>query len=172
VRTDNRPIGFHDLLQGPQSQRLEAESGDFVIQRRDRLIAYHLAVVVDDFDQGISHIVRAVDLLDSTPRQIHLQRLLGYRTPEYAHIPVAVNFSGQKLSKTTGASALSLAEVRRTLIAALGALRQDPPVDLATAGLASIWEWAKANWRLAALAGRQSVPDRRDSMAEPENRLS
>ncbi|MEX2124229.1 MAG: tRNA glutamyl-Q(34) synthetase GluQRS [Woeseia sp.] len=172
VRTDNSPIGFDDLLQGPQSQRLEAESGDFVIQRRDRLIAYHLAVVIDDFDAGISQIVRGVDLLDSTPRQIYLQTLLAYPTPEYAHIPVAVNPSGQKLSKTTGARAIPLDAVRPTLIAALRALRQTPPVELADANLESIWGWATEHWSLAALVGQRSVSSRDNPMAGLENRLS
>jgi glutamyl-Q tRNA(Asp) synthetase len=158
VRTHNDPIRFDDLLQGAQSQRLEAESGDFVIQRKDRLIAYQLAVVVDDFAEGITQVVRGVDLLDSTPRQIHLQSLLGYPTPQYAHIPVAVNATGQKLSKMTGATAIPLDDTRPTLIAALHALRQHPPPDLAVADLESIWAWATANWRLDVLAGERSFP--------------
>ena len=158
VLTHADPIRFDDLLQGAQSQRLEAESGDFVIQRRDRLIAYQLAVVVDDFAEGITQVVRGVDLLDSTPRQIYLQSLLGYPTPQYAHIPVAVNAMGQKLSKMTGASGIPLDNARLTLIAALHALRQHPPTDLASADLESIWAWATANWRLEALAGERSFP--------------
>jgi glutamyl-Q tRNA(Asp) synthetase len=139
--------------------RLEAESGDFVIERRDRLVAYHLAVVIDDFEQGISQIVRGADLLDSTPRQIYLQRLLGYRTPGYAHIPLAVNSAGQKLGKTTGAGALPLDRAGPTLCAALRALRHSPPDDLAAAGVATIWEWAAEHWTLDALMGQRTVPE-------------
>jgi glutamyl-Q tRNA(Asp) synthetase len=159
VRTDNLPVSFHDLVQGPQAMRLEAESGDFVIERRDRLVAYHLAVVIDDFEQGISQIVRGVDLLDSTPRQIYLQRLLGYRTPGYAHIPVAVNSSGQKLSKMTGARALPLDRAGPTLVAALRALQQGPPDDLAAAGIATIWDWAVEHWTLDPLKHQRNVPE-------------
>jgi len=156
VRTNNRRIAFNDLLQGLQSQRLEAESGDFIVQRRDGLIAYHLAVVGDDFHQGITHIVRGADLLDSTPRQIHLQRLLGFSTPLYAHIPVVVNRSGQKLSKRTGATPIPINEVRPTLVAALEALRQNPPQSLVEAELGSIWAWATGNWSLNR-AGRRET---------------
>jgi glutamyl-Q tRNA(Asp) synthetase len=138
--------------------RLEAESGDFVIERKDRLIAYHLAVVVDDYEQEISQIVRGVDLLDSTPRQIYLQRLLGYPTPQYAHIPVAVNSRRQKLSKTTGAAALPMQRPGPTLVAALRALQQAPPDDLAAADVATIWEWAMEHWALERLRGRREVP--------------
>ena len=159
VRTNNLPVSFHDLVQGPQAMRLEAESGDFVIERRDRLVAYHLAVVIDDFEQGISQILRGADLLDSTPRQIYLQRLLGYRTPGYAHIPVAVNSSGQKLSKMTGARALPLDNAGPTLFAALRALQQGPPDDLAAAGVATIWEWATEHWTLDPLMNQRNVPE-------------
>lgn len=158
VRTDNQPVSFSDLLQGPQAMHLEAESGDFVIERKDRLIAYHLAVVVDDCEQEISQIVRGVDLLDSTPRQIYLQRLLGYPTPQYAHIPVAVDSRHQKLSKTTGATALPLHRPGPTLVAALRALQQAPPDDLAAAGVATIWEWAMEHWALECLRGWREVP--------------
>ena len=106
VRVDDEPVVFEDRLQGPQSQSLESESGDFIIVRRDGLIAYQLAVVVDDSLQGITEVVRGIDLMDSTPRQIWLQRLLGLSTPAYMHIPVAVNAAGQKLSKSTGAAGI------------------------------------------------------------------
>lgn len=157
VRTHDQPIGFCDGLQGPVSQRLESESGDFVIQRRDSLMAYHLAVVVDDFNQDITEVVRGVDLLDSTPRHIHLQRLLAYPTPAYAHIPVAVNAEGQKLSKLTGADPLAPAQAPQILTAALQTLGQNPPSGIAGGGLAAIWMWARANWNIKVLAGQESV---------------
>jgi len=158
IRTHDEPIEFVDGLQGTYSQRLESESGDFVILRRDGLIAYHLAVVVDDFDQGITEIVRGIDLLDSTPRQIHLQRLLGYRTPDYLHIPVAENEQGQKLSKLTGAPAIPLDDVSRTLVRALEALGQQPPAKLADNSTDIIWSWSIKNWQATTMAGQTSIP--------------
>jgi glutamyl-Q tRNA(Asp) synthetase len=115
LRTHAAPIGFADAIQGWVEQRVEKEVGDFVLLRADGVIAYQLAVVVDDMDQGISHVVRGADLLDSTARQIHLQRLLGARTPHYAHLPVALNAAGEKLSKQTGARPLDLAQPRAEL---------------------------------------------------------
>lgn len=167
VRTDDTPVAFRDLLQGRQSQQLESESGDFVIRRRDGLIAYQLAVVADDFAEGISQVVRGIDLMDSTPRQIHLQRLLGFPTPQYAHIPVAENAHGQKLSKATGAPPVPVDEPRPTLVTALMALGQRPPRDLAGSDLPSIWAWAREHWALAALANRRHIP-----LSETENGLS
>ena len=172
VRTDNEPIEFHDLLQGPQSQRLEGESGDFVIKRRDGLVAYHLAVVVDDFEQGVTQVVRGIDLLDSTPRHIHLQRLLGYATPEYAHIPVALNASGQKLSKTTGAAPIPRDRPGPVLVAALRALEQSPPEALAFGSVAEIWQWAIEHWTLDTLLQRRCIDQPANPMAESGNPLS
>jgi len=157
VKTHDRSIAFIDGLQGSQSQHLESESGDFVIKRRDGLVAYHLAVVVDDFDQGITQIVRGIDLLDSTPRHIHLQQLLGFPIPAYIHIPVMINSDGQKLSKLTGAAGIQPSDAVPTLIAALEALSQDPPAELKTAQLARVWEWAIENWQIGQLASIKSV---------------
>lgn len=106
MRTAGQQIGFTDLIQGDRFQILEKEVGDIVLLRADGYFAYQLAVVVDDAEQRITRIVRGADLLDSTPRQICLQRYLGVKTPEYAHLPVAVNASGEKLSKQTLATAL------------------------------------------------------------------
>jgi glutamyl-Q tRNA(Asp) synthetase len=109
VRVPDGPaatICFDDRWQGRQCQDLETEVGDFVLRRADGLWAYQLAVVVDDGLQGITHIVRGADLLDSTPRQIHLQHLLGLPTPAYLHVPVVVNAVGEKLSKQSGAQAI------------------------------------------------------------------
>ncbi|MDJ0701559.1 MAG: tRNA glutamyl-Q(34) synthetase GluQRS [Woeseiaceae bacterium] len=171
VRTNNDEIGFNDGLQGAQSQRLESESGDFVIRRRDGLIAYHLAVVVSDHLEGITEIVRGIDLVDSTPRQIWLQRLLGYATPSYMHIPVATHPDGQKLSKLTGAKGLPLKGKRRILLAALAALRQEPPGELASASLSDIWDWSVANWRHNVLQSVTAIPSNSDAMATLKNGL-
>ena len=104
VRTVAEPVRFTDRVQGELSQSVETEVGDFVLLRADGVFAYQLAVVVDDAAQGISDVVRGADLLDSTARQIYLQRLLGYATPRYLHVPVATNAAGEKLSKQTRAA--------------------------------------------------------------------
>jgi glutamyl-Q tRNA(Asp) synthetase len=96
-------IAFDDRLAGHVVQHLAGDSGDFVLKRADGYWAYQLAVVVDDAQQGVTDIVRGADLLDSTPRQIYLQRLLGVPTPRYLHVPVVRNAGGEKLSKQTGA---------------------------------------------------------------------
>jgi len=157
VRTDNSEIAFEDDLQGRITQRLESESGDFVIRRRDGLIAYHLAVVVDDEIQGVTEVVRGIDLMDSTPRQIWLQRLLGYRTPNYSHIPVITHVDGDKLSKLTGAPGIPMDRVEKTLVSALRALQQEPPKDLAEMSLQDIWIWARENWQIKKLSGRTAI---------------
>jgi len=157
VRTTNSPISFVDGLQGHQTQALESESGDFVIRRRDGLIAYHLAVVVNDAHEGITEIVRGVDLMDSTPRQIWLQNLLGFPTPNYLHIPVITHPNGDKLSKLTGARAVPLDDAERALFGALVALQQEPPAPLQKAPLSEIWQWGLANWRIEALQGKAAI---------------
>lgn len=172
VRTDDAVVEFVDLLQGTQRQDLDTESGDFVILRRDGLIAYHLAVVVDDFEQGVTEIVRGIDLLDSTPRQIHLQRLLDYRTPAYLHIPVAENRQGQKLSKLTGAPALPMDNVNQVLTAALDALGQQPPHDLAHCSRRDIWSWAIRNWRPDVMAKQTAIPETDAALAGSQNGIS
>jgi glutamyl-Q tRNA(Asp) synthetase len=99
-------IAFEDRFAGTVSQKLAGESGDFVLRRADGYWAYQLAVVVDDAEQGVTDVVRGADLLDSTPRQIYLQRLLAVPTPRYLHVPVVRNALGEKLSKQTGALAV------------------------------------------------------------------
>jgi glutamyl-Q tRNA(Asp) synthetase len=166
VRTANDPLTFDDRLQGRQRQRLESESGDFVILRRDGLVAYQIAVVVDDHLQGITDVVRGIDLLPSTPRQIWLQRLLGYPSPCYAHIPVAVNIEGRKLSKSTGAAGLPLDTPGEVLVSALQALRQRPPADLQHSALHDIWDWAIKHWQIDTLRGETRI-----ALAESKNGL-
>ncbi len=138
-------------MQGRQVHRLESESGDFVIRRRDGLIAYQLAVVVDDELQGVTDIVRGIDIMPSTHRQIWLQRLLGFCTPHYVHLPVVIHPDGDKLSKLTGAPGIPLDAPRPMLVAALEALQQSPPGELASETLDGIWQWAQAHWKMQVL---------------------
>lgn len=169
LRTTDAPVSFVDGLQGLQSQNLEQESGDFVIRRRDGLIAYHLAVVVNDAIEGITEVVRGIDLMDSTARQIWLQQLLGYQTPGYIHIPVITHPNGDKLSKLTGAMGVPLDGRTNVLVAALVALRQEPPEDLRSCRLSEVWEWAIENWRLEPLRGETAVSTDSAALAAIEN---
>ena len=171
VLTNNVPVEFVDALQGHQQQRLESETGDFVIWRRDGLVAYHLAVVVDDALHGITEIVRGVDLMDSTPRQIWLQQLRHYPTPSYMHIPVATNADGQKLSKLTGAPPVPLETPAPTLIAALQGLGQEPPADLAAGSLEEIWAWATQHWNPNVLALETEFVADGNALARGQNGL-
>jgi glutamyl-Q tRNA(Asp) synthetase len=106
VRVPDETIGFVDRARGAFAQNLARDVGDFVVRRADGLWAYQLAVVVDDADQGITDVVRGADLLDNTPRQVWLQRVLALPTPRYLHVPVVTHPSGEKLSKQTGAAPL------------------------------------------------------------------
>jgi glutamyl-Q tRNA(Asp) synthetase len=138
----NETICFNDRWLGSITQRLASEVGDFVLKRADGFWAYQLAVVVDDAQQQVTHIVRGTDLLDSTGRQIYLQRLLGFPTPSYMHVPVVVNEAGEKLSKQTGALALDLNNPLDELLCAARFLQL--PVDAATLG--EFWPRAIAAW--------------------------
>ena len=141
-------IGFNDAIQGNISQNLPADVGDFILKRKDGFFAYQLAVVVDDALQNIAHIVRGADLLDSTPRQIYLQNLFDFATPNYAHVPVAVNAAGEKLSKQTFAKPIDTRIASHLIVEALSFLDQMPPLGLKNASLAECWRWAIANWRI------------------------
>ncbi|MDR3214514.1 MAG: tRNA glutamyl-Q(34) synthetase GluQRS [Azoarcus sp.] len=141
-------IRFDDAIQGPQTEDLARDIGDYVVYRADGQFAYQLAVVVDDAAQGVTHVVRGADLLGSTARQIQLQQLLGLRAPIYAHLPVATNAAGEKLSKQTLTRAIDDDPPARTLTTALAFLGQKPPAALAGASRTEVWKWALAHWRL------------------------
>lgn len=155
---DAGEIPFVDGLQGRQRQNLLNEVGDFVVFRADGHFAYQLAVVVDDAAQGITEVVRGSDLLDSTPRQIYLQQVLGVDTPRYLHLPVAVNEVGEKLSKQSHAPPLPLAEPLPLLWQALDFLGQQPPAELSKGELAEFWVWAISHWRLERLPPSMAAP--------------
>ncbi|AUT35835.1 MULTISPECIES: tRNA glutamyl-Q(34) synthetase GluQRS [Acinetobacter calcoaceticus/baumannii complex] len=129
VKVQDQQICFDDRLQGHHCSNLQHDLGDFVLKRRDGIINYQLAVVVDDYLQGITHVVRGADLLDNTERQIWLSQLLGYPQLSYMHLPLAMNDQGQKLSKQNLAQALDLSKAPELLQKAILALGQ-PNVDL------------------------------------------
>jgi glutamyl-Q tRNA(Asp) synthetase len=154
-RVEHGEIRFADRLQGEYAQDVDAEVGDFLLRRADGLFAYQLAVVVDDADQRVSDVVRGVDLLDSTPRQIQLQRALGLPRPRYLHLPVAVNAAGEKLSKQTRAPAIRAQEAAGGVVAVLDFLGHPPPEELSGAPAGSILAWAREHWSVARVpAGR------------------
>lgn len=141
---DGAVVTFDDGLQGPQRQDVAAEVGDFVLRRADGLWAYQLAVVVDDAAQGITDVVRGADLLDSTPRQILLQRALGLPTPRYLHLPLVTGHDGRKLSKSEGAYAVDPADPVVALDAAWRRLGQR---GVAVASAACVEDWLSAAQR-------------------------
>lgn len=145
-------LEFEDRVHGRVAQDLAREVGDFVLCRGGDQFAYQLAVVVDDAEQGVTHVVRGADLLESTGRQMHLQRLLGYETPRYLHVPAAVTRAGEKLSKQTGARPIDAARRDHELRRALRFLGQPETGDLAAAARA--WDPAL-------------IPARRAVVAEP-----
>jgi glutamyl-Q tRNA(Asp) synthetase len=165
VRTSGDPIRFVDRVQGETVQVVEREVGDFVAYRGDGVHAYQLAVVVDDAEQGVTDVVRGADLLASTPRQILLQRLLGYATPRYLHLPVAVDETGAKLSKQSGAKAVPAARPADALRAALeflglgGAPASQLPRDVLL--------WARERWSAHRVPAVHAAPWRPSVRIEP-----
>jgi len=158
IKTPDRVISFHDAVQGHISQNLQQDIGDFILKRADGLFAYQLAVIVDDAEQGITHVVRGADLLNSTPRQIFLQQTLHYTTPIYAHVPVANNAAGEKLSKQTLAQPIHSKNCAELLFHALQFLGQNPPESLQSEAKPIIWQWALANWQLDKVPAVKSKP--------------
>jgi len=156
-------ISFTDAIQGEQIQNLEQQVGDFVIRRKDGLFAYQLAVVVDDIFQNVSHIVRGIDLMDSTPRQLYLQQLLACSRPtpypSYAHIPVIVNDLGQKLSKQHMASPIDPSNGAPLLFAGLHYLQQEPDANLKTATCEEILTWGVTHWAPEKLSKTRTLPE-------------
>ena len=132
---------------GHQSQNLNAEVGDFVLRRNDGLFTYQLAVVVDDAQQGITHIVRGEDLLSNTARQIHLQKILGYQTPQYLHLPLVLDEYGEKLSKQTLATQINTQDDKHSLAELRKAAQHLGLIDLPDGEHTTIAEWLLAATR-------------------------
>lgn len=145
IRVNDETIGFNDGIVGHYAQNLARDIGDFVLLRADGFWAYQLAVVADDADQGITHIVRGQDLLVSTPRQIYLQRSLGLATPHYAHLPLLVNKHGQKWSKQTLAPALDENHKEQLLRQVLQYLNLPPAPEVSRPQ--ALLSWAIEHWQ-------------------------
>ncbi|MBU2098469.1 MAG: tRNA glutamyl-Q(34) synthetase GluQRS [Gammaproteobacteria bacterium] len=160
LKLPDTTIGFNDRIQGHYEQQLTRDCGDIVLRRRDGLIAYQLAVVVDDAWQGITDVVRGYDLLDSTPRQMALQQILQYPSPRYAHIPVASNQQGQKLSKQHFAKALDGRDAKQYLYEALRFLRQDLPTGSNRETPASQLQRAIERWDIQRIPKLANIPVR------------
>jgi glutamyl-Q tRNA(Asp) synthetase len=156
ARVEPGLVTFTDGLQGEVTTDLAATSGDYVIVRRDGLPAYHLAVVLDDAAQGVTTIVRGVDLLDSTAAHVHLRGLLGLPPPRYYHLPVVVNDERQKLSKQTGAVPI-VAHEPGLAARALTLLGLAVPRELAAERPRELWQWALARWSIDSLRGLREL---------------
>ena len=159
VRAEDISIDFDDLVQGNYQQSLEKEVGDFIILRKDKLFAYQLAVIVDDAFQDVTHIIRGYDLIDSTPRQIYLQQLLGYHTPIYGHIPVIVNGQGQKLSKQHFADPIDSNNGMKLIHQSLQFLNLNPPEINSSASCLEQLAWGIENWDVQAVPKLANIPE-------------
>jgi glutamyl-Q tRNA(Asp) synthetase len=154
------PIRVVDGLQAERITRLDATTGDYIVLRREGLPAYHLAVVLDDAAQGVTTIVRGMDLLDSTAAHVHLQGVLGVPTPTYWHLPIVVNAQGQKLSKQTGAAPVSAGD-SGVAVRALELLGLTVPTELRGEPSRSLWQWAQERWQIESLHARRTVTEPR-----------
>jgi glutamyl-Q tRNA(Asp) synthetase len=145
VRVPEEEVCFYDLRSGSLCQKLPSVSGDFIVRRGDGEFVYQLAVVVDDYAAGVNQVVRGEDLLSSTPRQIFLQRLLGFPQPEYCHLPLVTGADGSKLSKRDHLLSHGLGNLagrkQALLLASLRFLGLTPPPDLVECSCSDILQW-------------------------------
>lgn len=149
------PYRWTDLFQGPQAQSLRQEVGDPIIKRKDGLFAYQLAVIVDDIEQGITHVIRGMDLLPVSAGQLAAFTLMGGQPPALGHVPVANNALGQKLSKQHHAPPLEPKKAGTNLWYALDFLQQQPPAELQGAAPEVVLEWARAHWQPERIRARE-----------------
>jgi len=161
-RVPDGDIEWDDRVQGLVRENLRRDVGDFVLKRADGLFAYQLATVQDDADAGVTDVVRGIDLILSTPRQIALQQALGVPTPRYAHLPVVVDAGGQKLSKQSLARAVDGFPPAQVIFDALSCLGQSPPEALRGAPLAELWAWALTHGSMTAVPRVAELRSRRD----------
>jgi glutamyl-Q tRNA(Asp) synthetase len=147
LKTEPYTLSFQDDLQGLISHHLANQHGDFILKRKDGIIAYQFAVVIDDYLQGVNHVVRGCDLLEETPKQIYLQQLLGFPIPTYMHVPVIVDQYSYKLSKQTLATAVDTKSPNKTIFDLLVLLKQNPLDELNGATVNVLLDWAIAHWQ-------------------------
>lgn len=158
LRVEAGQVLFTDRIQGTYRQNVADAVGDYILKRRDQIYAYVLAVTVDDAAQGVTHIVRGADLLDNTPRQIYLQRLLGLAQPSYAHVPVLTEADGAKLAKSRRSVRLGANSPLPQLWSVFSLLGLAPPSSLSSATIADAWRWAIAQWNLERVPKRLDLP--------------
>jgi len=151
-------ITLDDVIIGPQTQHLSTDVGDFVVQRKDQLFSYQLAVVADDAEQNISHVIRGSDLYHQTPRQVWLQTCLGYKQPIYGHIPIIINHQGQKLSKQNLAPPLDITQAPALLSEALERLGQATPCTFRKAPVEEQLAQAVAQWDINSVPKQMQDP--------------
>lgn len=156
IKVPDEKIFFNDIVQGKQTKNLQHDCGDFVIKRKDLLFAYQIAVIADDDYQGITNIVRGIDLIDSTPWQIYLNSILGFKQAKYAHIPVLVNSQGQKLSKQTFAQEIDTKNIIDTLMIAYSYLNQKPFLKKPK-NISDFWNHAINNWNINNILNIESI---------------
>ncbi|SDB59042.1 tRNA glutamyl-Q(34) synthetase GluQRS [Pseudomonas sp. NFACC13-1] len=159
LRVPELEYHFTDRVQGEFRQHLGREVGDFVIRRRDGLYAYQLAVVLDDAWQGVTDIVRGADLLDSTPRQLYLQELLGLPQPRYLHVPLITQPDGHKLGKSYRSPPLAADQATPLLLRALRALGQQPGPELDDASPRELLAWGIRHWDAGKIPRTLSLPE-------------
>jgi glutamyl-Q tRNA(Asp) synthetase len=158
LRVDAGYVQFTDRIQGTYRQNVADAVGDFILRRRDQIYAYVLAVTVDDAAQGVTHIVRGADLLDNTPRQIYLQRVLALPEPSYAHVPVLTEADGGKLAKSRRSVRLTADSPLPQLWSVFSLLGLAPPPSLASATISNAWRWAIDQWNLEKVPKRLDLP--------------
>ena len=158
IITYDTSIEFNDVIQGKVRQNIQHHSGDFIVQRSDTVFAYNLATAIDDSSDGITDVIRGADLLDSTPKQIYLQTLLQIPSPNYGHLPVALDSSGNKISKSDGAiDALFDRKPHQVLIEALRFLGQDVDYSLEKSDPKTVITWSLENWDISRAPKVESI---------------
>lgn len=157
IKVDNCNIEINDQLQGVYTQQLDTEVGDFVIKRADGFFAYHLATVVDDEEQNITDVVRGIDLLESTPRQVYIQNKLNYDSPSYLHLPIAVNQENKKISKSIDSAHIDLLKPAKVIFDALTFLGQNPPEELIEQDIETVLNWSIDNWNIDILPKQSEI---------------
>jgi glutamyl-Q tRNA(Asp) synthetase len=156
--TRGAQVAFDDRVLGIETRDLERSAGDFVLWRNDGVYAFHLASAVDDGELGMTEVVRGADLLESSLRQAHVIALLALPVPRYAHLPVATDARGEKLSKQTHAPQIDPAHTAPVLWSVLRFLGQAPPDAMKRAPATEILAWAKASWSLDRVPKQMSAP--------------